>query len=530
MKIKEQNLTQGGAVLLLSVVVVKLIGALFKIPLSSDFALGDLGFGYFSAVYDLYIPIYTLALSGFPVAIARMIADFRSKNNGEGVEKVYSISFRVLLILGVMGAFVFFSLAIPLMLSKKDDTFYSFLAIAPSILFCCIASVYRGYFEGCKNMVPTAVSNIIEALGKLCLGLGGAFITMRLTRNSALSAAAALFGITLGTISSCLYLRVSFKKNGQDVILKNSVMDKHLARDLIRLLIPIGIASLSVGLTAFIDSITLRAQLEGIIKENSANAKLLLEGTLYSNVPNGEIPTILYGIKGKAHTLFNLVSTLTMAFGVSAVPLITQYFENKDTEYLIKNTNLCLKLSSVLCMPAALGFMALSGGITELLYGNKSSGLGGDLLWIYGIAALFAGLSVPTTSLLQAASKQKTALVNIVWGTAAKLTFNLVLIPIPNMNVKGAVWSTVICFVVIFALNMIALVKAMGFVPDIFAVFVKPILSASICGLTAFFVSKSVNSSIGVVVAIVLAAVVYLTFLWFLRVFDKIELLEIVKK
>ena len=95
MKHKEQNLSQAGAILLVSAVIVKLIGALFKIPLSADYALGDLGFGYFSAVYDLYIPIYTLAFSGFPVAIARMVADFTAKNDTHNTRRIFLLSFMV---------------------------------------------------------------------------------------------------------------------------------------------------------------------------------------------------------------------------------------------------------------------------------------------------------------------------------------------------------------------------------------------------------------------------------------------------
>ncbi len=530
MKEKEQNLAQAGAVLLLSAVVVKLIGALFKIPLSADFALGDLGFGYFSAAYDLFIPISTLAFSGFPIAVARMIADFNAKNDKTGADKVFSLSYKILLLLGIVGALLFSALAISLRIYKNDNTFYSLLAIAPAILFCCMASVYRGYFEGYKNMIPTAVSNVIEALGKLVLGLGGAVVTMHYTGNPALSSAATLIGITLGTVLSCFYLSLRFKKKCELTVFNKKINDNKLVKDLIKLLIPIGVASLSVGLTAFIDSITLRLQLEEIIKNNPDNAEILLKGTLYKNTSLYEISTLIYGIKGKAHTLFNLVPTLTTALGIGSVPLITQFFETGDKENLKKNINLCLKFSSILCMPIAIGFFTMGNGITELLYGAKSVQLGGKLLRIYGIAALFGGLSVPTTSLLQAVSKQKSALLNIITGIFVKLIINLILTPIPELNVKGSVWGTAICFIVIFILNMLSLIKAFGFIPDVFTDFLKPLFSAIMCGLTAFFVEKFTDYSFSTMLAIALGGAVYIAFLCLLKVISRDEIKDVVKK
>lgn len=531
MRNKQQNLTQAGAVLLFSAIIVKLIGALFKIPLSADYALGDLGFGYFSSVYDLYIPIYTLALSGFPVAIARMIADFVGKKDFESEGKIFNLSFKMLILLGVLGSSIFFVVSLPLIISdNKQGLGYSLLAVAPAMIFCCITSVYRGYFEGHKNMIPTAISNIIEALGKLILGLSGAIITIRLTNNAALASAAALLGITIGTLISCLYLRHSFKKdNTISININERVYDRELSRKLISFLLPIAVASLSVGITAFIDSLTLKPQLEAVLLEDSANAHLLLKETLYSKVKPSEIPTLLYGIKGKAYTLFNLVPTLTTALGVGAVPLITECFAKNDIEDLKQNTNLCLKFSSVLSFPIAFGFMFMGEGITALLYGERSAMLGGKLLAFYGIAALFAGLSVPSTSLLQAASRQKTALINIVIGLAVKLSCNIVLTAVPQINVCGAAIGTAVCFMVIFLLNMIFIVRAFGFVPGISQVFLKPLLAAFACGGTAFIVKTFVNSGVGTVISIAVAAFVYIALLWLLNVIEKEEILQLIK-
>ena len=532
MRNKEQNLTQAGAVLLFSAIIVKIIGAVFKIPLSADYVLGDLGFGYFSAVYDLYIPVYTLALSGFPVAIAKIVADFTAKKDYENVKKTFLLSYKVLLCLGVIGAFAFLSLIPIFSMKGEGDSIYSYPIVALSVFFCCVISVYRGYFEGLKNMVPTAVSSVIEALCKLLLGLSGAFVTMRLTNDPAMSSAVALAGITVGSIISCVYLKLTFKYNNrfnEKVSFKTKVYDSNLLKNFITILIPVAVASLAVGMTAFIDSLTLIPQLE-TLTQTKADTEILLKGTLYSNINPSEIPTLLYGIKGKAHTLFNLVPTLTTSLGVGAVPLIAGYFVEGNAKELKGNISLCLKYSALLCMPIAFGFIFVGGGITELLYGAKSVELGGRLLSVYGIAALFGGLSVPTTSVLQAVGKQRNALWSIIAGIIVKILCNVILTPIISLNIYSAAIGTSLCFAVIFALNIIWLIKDLGVCFNAVECFIKPLFASVLCGVTAYVISGLMGrTKLITIVSIAVAGVVYLLIVWFLKIIRKNELVKMFK-
>ena len=513
MKNREQNLTQAGTILLLSSIIVKLIGALFKIPLSSDYALGDLGFGYFSAVYDLYTPIYTLALSGFPVAISKITADAITSGNSESQAKIHFSSLRLVSLIGVIVTFLFCGLAIPMVLTQSGDknAFYCIIAIAPSVLICSIVSVYRGYFEGRKNMIFPAVSNVIEALGKLCLGLLAAIVTVKLTNNLALGAAAALFGITLGTVASLIYLKINFKRNNQFALVSadERKYDKNMRGKLLGVIIPVAVASLSMAVVGLIDSVTLRPLLESILQDENRFAEVLLKGTSYTNINIGEIPTLIYGIKSKAHTIFHLAPTFTMAFGIGAVPMVSQYFAQKDKANIKKNVEASLKFSSILAMPIAVGCFSLSFGIMSLLYGDASAELGGKILQIYSVASLFAGLTIPTTALLQGISRQREALVSICVGIAVKMILNFVLVSVPSLNVFGAVVASVCCFAVTFVLNMVFLIKGLGFVPNIFGTLLKPFIAAVACGLTAFLIANNSSSKVIILVAIVCAGVVY---------------------
>ncbi len=532
MKRKEQNLTQAGTILLLSAVIVKLIGALFKIPLSSDYALGDLGFGYFSAVYDLYTPIYTLALSGFPVAISKITADAITSGNSESQAKIHFSSLRLVSLIGVIVTFLFCGLAIPMVLTQSGDknAFYCIIAIAPSVLICSVVSVYRGYFEGRKNMIFPAISNVIEALGKLCLGLLTAIVTVKLTNNLALGAAAALFGITLGTVASLIYLKINFKRNNQFALISadERKYDKNMRGKLLGVIIPVAVASLSMAVVGLIDSVTLRPLLESILQDENRFAEVLLKGTSYTNINIDEIPTLIYGIKSKAHTIFHLAPTFTMAFGIGAVPMVSQYFAQKDKSNIKKNVETCLKFSSLLAMPIAVGCFSLSFGIMNLLYGDASAELGGKILQIYSVASLFAGLTIPTTALLQGISRQREALFSIFSGIVVKLALNFILVPIPTLNVFGAVIASVCCFAVTFLLNMVFLIKGLGFVPN-FGTLLKPFFAAFLCGVTAYLIADVSASNITNVLAIGAAGVVYAAGLLLLRVVTPEDFRELLK-
>ena len=530
---REQNLTQAGTVLLLSAIIVKLIGALFKIPLSSDYALGDLGFGYFSAVYDLYTPIYTLALSGFPVAIAKITADVISKNDIKSEARLHFSALKLVFLIGVIVTFLFCAITFPMILSQSENksAVFGIFAIVPSVLICSIVSIYRGYFEGRKNMIPPAVSNIIEALGKLVLGLLGAIITIKVTKNPALAAAAALLGITLGTVLSLIYIRFRYNKDNNfgDVSAEDRKYHKGMRKELLAIIIPVAIASLSMGIVGLIDSVTLRPLLGSLLQKNAEYSEILLVGTNYKNVSLSEIPTIVYGIKSKAHTLFHLAPTLTMAFGIGAVPLVTQCFAVGDKENVKKNVDSCLKFSAVLSMPIALGCLFLSFSIMNLLYGDTSAFLGGRILQIYSIASLFAALTIPTTALLQGISKQKEALISIGTGIVLKLILNFILIPTVSFNVYGAVIASAVCFGVTFVLNLVFLIKGLGFIPDIFGTIIKPLISALACSVTAYLVGNAIETNLGTVIAIGCAGVVYLVFLLLLRVITVNDAKELFK-
>lgn len=516
---KRRSMQYGTAVLLISAVIVKIIGALFKIPLSSAHCLGDEGFGFFSSAYDLFSPLYSLAMAGLPVAVARTVSEHIAAGRYRDARLSYRLSRKFFFIAGIMGTAVFAALVIPFvsLTDATGKTAPALFAVAPAVLFSCVLSAERGYYEGLNNMLPTAVSELTEALCKLILGLGAAFITVRLTGSTVWGAAAAMAGITVGTLFAFLYTRIYAKLKGDGItaeMLENSPEPQSGAdtfKKMILLTLPIALTSLTVNIPPMIDAFTVKSGLEGLI-----NGGTDLREIYRSVFENGDIPelsafpVLLYGIRGKAYTVFNLVPAFTSVIGVGAVPAITAAAARGNTAELKKNIDTVLKTAALISLPAACGLIAIGGRITGFLYDTEASAvIGGEMLTIYGFAALFVGFLVPLGGILQAVGKQNAVLLNTAVGTAVKLIVNIIAVSVPKINVMGSALGTVLCFFVIFLLDIAVLIKAVGFAPDTANVFLKPLVSAALCGLAARLTVMLGSSRGGTLLAVFAAVLVY---------------------
>ncbi len=533
-----KTLEQGAAILIFSTILVKIISALFKIPLSADYCLGSLGFGYFSAAHDLFVPINMLAISGFPVAISRLVSDYTTKGNSYGVKQVYKVSKRFLFFFGLFGSVLLCLFVFPFVkiTDKTGNSIYSMLAVAPSIVFCSIISCYRGYFEGKNNMTPVGISSILESLGKLVFGLGLTLITLRLTGNIVIAAAVAILGISFGALISLIFLHLSFKKEKTALGNANSekTSDALVLRSLIIISIPVVLSSVSGNIVSLIDAITVRWQLNYTVSHNFpvltemfGRAIESYNNTALEPLSNEALPTFLYGIKSKAFTVYNLVPTFTVLLGVSSVPIISGAVAKCDKSELRSTAYSVIKLGMLVSLPAGLGLMALGRPIMVLLFGGGSE-VGGYMLSIYGLAAIFAGLFMPIISVLQAANLQNIALRNITIGLGVKLIANLVLSSVPEINIYGSVLGTLLCNIVIFALNITALLNFTGRLNLSFD-FLKLLASALFCSGAAIIISHLGLSKPITVLSILAAAIVYFLSVLLLKLFSVNEILQLPK-
>ena len=526
---ENQMLSHGAYIMLFTAILTKLIGALFKIPLSQDYCLGDLGFGYFSAAYDLYTPISTLAISGFPLAISRIIASYIAQNKYAEIKEAFRCSKKILLIISIVEFVVIAIIIVPF--SKLTDTtgngIYSLIAILPTVVISSVISLYRGYFEGFSNMKPPAISNIIEALGKLILGFSFAIITLKLTHNVAFAAAAALFGISVGLFVSTLYIFKKYRKDIKGIdfenySLKEDFDKKFLYKKIFSVIVPVGLASLAGSFVVLIDTLTVRAQLTFAMGTNSSFFSYIYRPLIEeTNITKIEfLPTVLYGIKGKAFTLFNIIITLAMSLGISAVPAVAKFKAQNNKTEMINSADSSLKITTMICFPVAAGFISVGSKIMSLLYGDGvSAQIGAKMLMIYGFATVFAGVSIVLGNILQGMGAYSHVFRNIILGILLKIILNFILTEITVLNIYGCCFSTLICYIFIFTLHLITFYKNSNKLPCT-SIFIKPFFAAIICGAVAYIGSNFSENKVIFLLWVLVSGIVYFVFLFVLKFFN----------
>ena len=180
-----QTFVKGAAILTVSMIVVKVFGVLDKVILTNIYSmfgesLASMGMGIYNNAYEVFGVIFIVATGGLPIVISRMISQSMAEERYKDVRQIHRLSIPLFLVVGLVCTIGLMIISFPYAFNfiKSPYSIYAMLALAPTVLFGCIASIYRGYFEGQRNMFPTAVSEVIEAVVKLVLGALFAFLIM----------------------------------------------------------------------------------------------------------------------------------------------------------------------------------------------------------------------------------------------------------------------------------------------------------------------------------------------------------------
>ena len=514
---KSQTLLNGALILSIATVIIKVIGVIYKIPLSN--MIGTVGRGLFDSAYSLYVPIYTISMAGLPVAISNMVSKAMALGRYRDVKVIHKVAKRLFLIVGILGTLAMLILTYPYALSAKNmDIIPAVLVITPSILFCCIMSSYRGYYNGLSNMTPTAFSQVLEALGKLIFGLVCAkwAINYGLSRfeqgltvfgqtvaneTEALSAiypyaaAGATAGVTLGTVIGVIYLVIMHKVKG-DRISKTELASAPkpeksgvIAKKMFKFAIPVALSSLVFSITNLIDSITIQNRLEHVVLNNLDLIREMYSTELVG-ILDADIKNFLYGAYSLSLDFRNLIPSITMTLGISAIPALSAAWAVKNKREIKISIESVMRVTMLVAMPCGVGMGVLAQPILAAFYGSGEAASGvsiaAPVLTVYGFTIFLMALSQPMTNMLQALDKTKIPLISLSIGAVVKLVANCIFVTIPSINVNGAIIGTVLCYVVIVAINFLAIVKTTKVRINLVSVFVKPIFCGILCGVGAY--------------------------------------------
>ena len=557
----QQSFLHGSVILLVATALVKIIGALYRIPLNE--LLGPAGMGFYSTAYDLYVPMYSIAMAGLPIAISRIIAEHVAAGRYNDVNKTLRVAQYTFIVTGGIGFLLLVAAAFVLTGSELNIFGYSFnfgvfnkgalpgiLCIAPCLLFCCIMSAYRGYYNGLRNMTPTAISEVLEALGKLVFGFGFAYIVLKITGNLSYAAAGALLGISLGTAFSALFLALKYRFGNKHLFTAEqieaapkSASGKSTLKAIVIIAIPIVLGSLVNNVTSLIDVAMVQSQLARAIEKAPEYFRTRYADLISSEISENnefnwliDLPNSLYGChRGFAFSIYNLVPVLTSVLGVSAIPVLATAWQKRDMNEVKSNVQTMLRTTSLIAIPAGFGIFALSKNILDLLYSNNEAiAIAAPNLRILGICAVFAGLNAPLVNMLQAIGKQNVPLKNIAIGAVLKIVINFILVGTPQINIVGVPIGTTVCYAYICISNFVCFVKYSGIVPNLVSTIIKPLLAGLMCSLTAILSSYALSLIIGsntviTVLSILFAVVIYVIMLSLLRAIEREDIISLPK-
>lgn len=528
--IKKQTFLQGTAVLAMATVLVKLMGFLFKVPLNN--IIGEDGFGYFNTAYDVYNVLLMISTTGLPVAMSRMISQAQTLGNHAQIKRIYRTSLYVFLTIGMVGSLgmLFFCRQLSVMVTTNENSWAAIAALAPCVLLICLVSAYRGFFQGQSNMTPTSVSQIFEAVTRLVVGLGLAWLVMKLTGKAyvrmqgivlapgetaqdygdiTLAAGGAILGVTLGSLISVVYLHHKFRQSNQILSLGGGTAKstRSTMKELLSIAVPITLGSAGLQIINLFDTMIYMRRLTGALQWTEKMADSAK------------------GVYNFCQTVFALPCSFIPTITIAVIPAITASLTRKDLAEAKATSESSVRTMALIAMPCAAGLFVMAEPVIRLLcstYTEDKIQLAATMLAILGHTVIFNSLVLLLNAIMQAHGDVVTPVVNMLIGGIIKIIVNYILVGQPNLNIVGAPIGTFICYISITALDLIAMKRHISARPAIFKNIIRPGLASAIMGAATFMVYRVLSNAISswklaCLLSLAFAVVLYAVLVVFLR-------------
>ena len=496
-----RSLIGGMTVLGMTGILCKLIGVLFSVPLT--WIIGSRGLSVFQGVFPTYNLLLTISSAGLPVAVSRMVSHCLAKDDPRGAKHVFRAA---LYLLAAMGAFctllMVASNGLLVSLVGQPNASAGFYAIAPCVAIVCVLSAFRGFMQGQQNMVPTAISQLIEQVGKVLISLPLAYLGYRygtelglaqataqaLTGEAAqelqtqmaaaYGATGALLGITLVEALALGYMVLLYlrRRAAFDQIAQlgeaELLTSRSVAGRLLRISIPITIGACIVPLAQFVDS------------------ALLVKRMLAAGLSQAEAQT-LYGLfSGLVIRLINIPTALALSISMSLVPAISACKAVGDDEGVRKQAGLGLRFAFLIGFPCSIGMSVLAEPIMRFFYEGSLSAeelrAGAELLTMSSLTVVLFTVVQATSAILQGIGKQKIPMLTLCVGVGFKIVLNYVLVGTPGIDIHGGPIASIVCYSASMLPNLYYCVKHTRMRFDWKAIVLKPAAATAVMGMAVW--------------------------------------------
>ena len=525
---KSNTFFGGAAILAVGIMVVKVIGMFYKIPLV--WIIGDQGTADFNNAYNIYAVLLTISTAGLPVAVSKLVSEASATGKHNQVRRIFRLALALFLTLGVLSFLIMFFRADWLAEMMHDTKAAPGIqALAPAVICVGCLSAFRGYSQGHSNMTPTAVSQIIEALCKLVVGLGLAFWIIKAGQGEDMAAAGAITGVTVGTIVALAYMVLNFFMGRDQTPLSRDVPDapRTILQDILRIAIPITLSSSMVGIVTVIDSSLVQGQLQRVLLENTDSWKLYtsfvdfstleqamdswtaslpantaltlsaLKEQIQTELASGttqsaahtllttleDISRTLYGNYSGALNIYNLPTSLMAAITASVIPAVSASLARRDRKGTARITGSALRITALLAFPMGVGLFVLGKPIMRLLFsGSLDVDLAGPLLSTLGLATVFVCMMLVCNSILQAHGFVNLPVLIMVLGGIVKIFANYNVVALPGVGIYGAPLGNILCFGLCLALGLVVIARVIPNRPSYVPIFAKPLAASALMG------------------------------------------------
>ncbi|NLU23386.1 MAG: polysaccharide biosynthesis protein [Clostridiales bacterium] len=509
---KKQNFLSGAVILTGAVAIVKVIGALYKIPLGN--ILDREGMAHFYVAYNIYNLLLILSTAGLPLAMSRLVSEASALGRENQKHRILQVGFGLFLLLGLLFSGIMFFFTGPISHMLHDSlAYWSIKALSPAVLCVCLMSAVRGYTQGEGNMLPTAASEIIEALCKLLVGLTLAWYLLSRGAPSQIGAAGAIVGVTVGTAAGFLALLWYLLRRRHSSASRDTP-DTRLSifRRILSIGVPITIGAGGLSLITLLD--------QSVVMGCLQNTLGLSEHAAAS----------LYGEYTFGMTLFSVPPSFVYPVVISLVPAIGGALARGNELSAARSATSAFRVVALLALPAGAGLSVLAGPILNLLYPAvpETAAAAAYHLQILGIASIFVCMMVLTNGILQAYGKEYVPIFTLLAGGVMKVVVNYLMVGNPQIGIKGAPVGTLYCYVLITILNLIAIRRYVPRRPDYYRIFGKPLLATAVMSLCAWgghsLLSQVIPERAATALAVLLAAGIYLALILLLRVISREDL------
>lgn len=507
------------SVLAAASLIVRFIGFLYRLPLTE--LIGDRGNAIYSAGYYIYTFLLILSSAGLPAAISRLVSTRIAKGEYRNAEKIFRVSMIFAGAAGAIGMLVLFFFAEPIAkMVDSPNSVYCLQTLAPTLLIVGVMSVYRGYLQGMNIMTPTAVSQIFEQVFNAVFSVYLAWVLVK--QSIPLGAAGGTAGTGIGALAGLIVVMIFYNRMKPEIRHNMRIEEKGIYQE------TTGEAFKKLVVTAF----PIIAGTAVFSMTNLIDMKMVMSGLMSSGAFAEAEAEVLYGqLSGKYVTLTTFPVSISSAMATAAIPNIAMAVTVGNKKEVKRKINTALKLAMIISIPAAVGIGVLGDQILRMLFPSYPEG--GVLLKVGAISIAFLSFCQIVTGVLQGIGKIQAPVIGALLGAVVKIALNWILIRIPSINVVGAVISTDVCYLVASIFNVIMLMRYTKTRVNFSGVLIKPTIGSIIMGIGCVIGYKVISlvfgNTISTLLTIIVAVIIYLLVMIFIRGITEEDLLSIPK-